>query len=168
MAWWQTGDKRWPQSMLLILLPHICVTRPRWVNDICGIYHIISQYAGFYFYILKMYLCKISQPWGKLSMWSNCLRGACEISHWCEIFTCNVSRDLRHCEIIVIYFFDASPFTTGKCLNWLAHRITTYNSGAVFFHYVTLQLHLTNGLSWWLTSTELALRQGYEYALKST
>ena len=33
MAWRLTGDKPLSESMLLILLTHICVTRPQWVNN---------------------------------------------------------------------------------------------------------------------------------------
>ena len=33
MAWRRPGDKPLSESMMIILLTHICVTRPQWVNN---------------------------------------------------------------------------------------------------------------------------------------
>ena len=37
MAWCRPGDKPLSEPMMVTLLPHICVTRPQWVNHITGI-----------------------------------------------------------------------------------------------------------------------------------
>ena len=34
MAWCRPGDKPLSDLMLIILLAHICVTRPQWVNSV--------------------------------------------------------------------------------------------------------------------------------------
>ena len=36
MAWCRPGDKPLSEPMMVSLLTHICVTRPQWVNEICG------------------------------------------------------------------------------------------------------------------------------------
>ena len=38
MAWRRLGDKPLSGPMMVILLTHICVTRPQWVNDIRMLY----------------------------------------------------------------------------------------------------------------------------------
>ena len=37
MAWRRSGDKPLSEPMMVSLLTHICVTRPRWVNSVSGI-----------------------------------------------------------------------------------------------------------------------------------
>ena len=48
MAWRRPGGKPLSEPMLIILLTHICVTRPQWVNK------------GWIFIVL----CRIRLPWG--------------------------------------------------------------------------------------------------------
>ena len=36
MAWRRPGDKPLSEPMMIRLLTHICVTRPQWVNSLCG------------------------------------------------------------------------------------------------------------------------------------
>ena len=57
MAWRRTGDKPLSEPMLIMLLTHICVTRPQWVNLflrlLCletDIWHLILY---FYSYCIK-------------------------------------------------------------------------------------------------------------------
>ena len=38
MAWRRPGDKPLSETMMVILLTHICVTRPQWVNSRNGLY----------------------------------------------------------------------------------------------------------------------------------
>ena len=47
MAWRRPGDKPLSEPMLLILLTHICVTRPQWVNST----HILFQVQMQYWYL---------------------------------------------------------------------------------------------------------------------
>ena len=53
MAWRRLGDKPLSQPMMVILLTHICVTRPQWVKSLLG----LSQTA-LIFYNMSVAWCK--------------------------------------------------------------------------------------------------------------
>ena len=51
MAWRRSGDKPLSEPMMVILLTHICVTRPQWVNNGTPIYGILNSYAVCLFFL---------------------------------------------------------------------------------------------------------------------
>ena len=56
MAWRRSGDKPLSDPMMVRLPPHICVTRPQWVKDLCFYKEDNKIMAGTYLEQLDVYI----------------------------------------------------------------------------------------------------------------
>ena len=92
MAWRQPGDKPLSEPIMVILLKHICLTRPQWVN-VYIVWHILPLT------LFGIKLWKMGKKWYKGNIfllepfncfWNNAL-GTCSL--FCGDF--GVSRDLN-------------------------------------------------------------------------
>ena len=86
MAWRRPGEKPLSEPMMVILLTHICVTRPQWVKLIL-LMHNSSFYIKIIFWGMRILIRKIRWSWDQVEsyVWFSSAFGSCTYPpffHW--------------------------------------------------------------------------------------
>ena len=87
MAWCQLGDKQLSESMIIILLMHICIPRPQWVNQ-CWLILTLSP--------------KNKYQWNLNFSEKNAFENVCKM--WCQHFGSKwLTFDWWHLKLVIFW-----------------------------------------------------------------